>query len=270
MQRPCRVYPLLVQTYRDAPGRPDATLWYGPFEGRWAIPVALFGIGALLLLVALEAERRSFRSLACTRPGVCTVERGSGLLGVRVAETFAPDTIVDVRGHRTTGKTSRRTLVLVRSGGTELVLAEGSVVPELLAQTQPFFTSKRAESLTVRAPASAEDWMIAGAASLAALLAGAWAARSSLRAAVRVRVEVLHGEGVVRVARGRSPSVDVPIADIGGVEVAHEGTSGAGAARVCLIRRTNPDVPLLDRFVRGGTAHASLAAELRSELGLPG
>lgn len=255
-----------MPAYRDPQPRPDLTLWYGPFERRWSVLVALLVVETFLLGAAIDAERSSFRGIACTRPGVCAVELGTDLIGSRVARTFDPDTIVAARSRRTTGKSARAQLVLVDRRGGEVVLAEGSVVSELLPRLEPFFASRAPATLQVRAPASVEDWMLSSFAALVAACAAGFAARSSVRAGVRVRVEVLHGQGIVRWVEGRRTR-EVPIADIASVEIEHDGSRARSRARIRLMCRTGPDVALLEHFLPGG-AHAEVAASLREALGI--
>ena len=65
-----------MPAYRDPQPRPDLTLWYGPFERRWSVLVALLVVGTFLLGAAIDAERSSFRGIACTRPGVSSAASG--------------------------------------------------------------------------------------------------------------------------------------------------------------------------------------------------
>jgi hypothetical protein len=258
--------------YRAPKERSDVTLWYGPFEGRWPRAVLPMAIGAFLLLVAFLEERRSFHALACARPGVCTVSRGSVLLGVRESETFDPATVVSVTERRTAERRPRTQAVLVDTLGNERVLAEGPFVPELVARTEPFFTTRGPAAVSVRASLGFEGWMAAGVAAMAALVVGLLLVRECLRAAARVRVDVIWSRGVVRVERmglGGVPPVEVPMADIVAIEIARVRDRIDAAARVVLVCREGPDVPLVEHFLHGPSRHDDFAVELRDQLGLP-
>lgn len=260
--------------HRVASSRADETFWYGPFEGRWGRALVPLAIGLLLALLAIQEERSTFRAIACTRsPPRCTVSRGTALLGVREAESFDPSSTV-LTQRQTKSRTPLSLLVVVDARGGERVLAEGAPARALLPQLAPFFAAdpRAPTSVAVRAPAAVEGWMgIAAAAAVASCLA-AWFGWRSLRASRRVRIQVLHGEGLVRVDRmglfGPRRRADVPIDDIMGVAVLPAGSGGD--SRVCLMCRTGLDVPLLDHGAPGAQVHEALAALLSAELGVRG
>jgi len=188
------------------------------------------------------------------------------------AETFDPYVVVEVLPQRRAERRSRKALVLVDRQGHETVIVEGAAVPALFPEAQRFFGPRGAEALSLRAPWSVEGWMIKGALAVVAFVVSAWFARASLRASARVRIEVLHSEGIVRIEvfRGARRHVEIALADVASVDVVWSDIVRSDLARVSLMCREGPDVPLLTHPLFGKTVHSSLAAELRHALGVRG
>ena len=270
-----------------APSPPvDAAIGYGPFDGQWSrFAVALF-IAATTFGVALFVERSTFRSLACTRPGTCTVEAGGPLLGATRERSFEPDSIVEAKKGRGTGGHARDLLVLVDRAGREAILFDGPRVDADLPAIHDFFVDRRVTSLNVAHPGDPVQAAVLSLLLAAPIVLSLVFLVAGLRTRVRFRVSVLRREGILRIERvgpegatdtidatDATSATDIPLSEIVGVDVEQEtgapaGSFYAGPARVIIRRRSAPDLPVSPRFQRGARAHGELVAALRRELGL--
>jgi len=206
------------------------------------------------------------------------VVEGGALLGPRVARTFDPNSVAEVKKHRTTVKSPRDELILVGRDGSETTLFHGdAAVAREHERVRGFFLDRSARSLSVRLAPNILFSVVLLVASVALIGASMAFAVLAFRARARFRISILRAQGLLRIERvvGGSPRDprDVPLAEIVGVSVENEGgASGAlspGPARVVVHTRLDADVYISPRFFIGPNVHAELATELRRELGLP-
>ncbi len=265
--------------YRDAKPAADATFWYGPFEAGWWRLLASLALLLVGVMATIDLETSGFLGLECQRPGQCVVTRGGAFLGGHAAETFAVDSVEGAKVRRTTDKHPHDVLVLVVRGRGDFDLFTGSRVQGELPRVQAYFAGA-GPTLSVAGDSHPEMTVLCVAVSVAGAGFAALFLVLGVRASVRYRVSIVAARGVLHIERlvggvPRDPR-EVPLANI--VDVAIEGAEGQGdrgdgarmrPARVVLCTREGLDVPICEHFLKGASAHRTLAEDLRLALRLP-